>query len=81
MPKTPEPWSLARELSSIRGAEVDEIWEVDTVWDRGALRGGRASRVADQRTFKYSWGATSIRVGLKFAEDPQFLSTCFAKVT
>ena len=37
--------------------------------------------VADQRTVKYSWGTTSIRVGLKFTEDPQFLSTCFAKVT
>ena len=37
--------------------------------------------VAGQRIIKYSWGTTSIRVGLKFAEDPQFLSTCFAKVT
>ena len=35
---------------------------------------------AGQRTVKYLWG-TSIRFGLKFAEDPQFLSTCFAKVT
>ena len=37
--------------------------------------------VADQRTVKYSWGTTSIWFGLKFAEDPQFFSTCFAKVT